>query len=102
MSDYNWHEDFYTRKVFPQICKDVGECTGFFAWLETADRQLYDEIFRLAQVIDEIWLAKGDRNLFRKACLDWYQAVMGGVEKWKKAMSAPAPVAIEPKQERLI
>jgi hypothetical protein len=101
MAEYDWHEDFFTRKVLPQLGKDAGECTGFHAWLEVADRQRYDEILRLEQLINELWLAKGDRAVFRKACLDWYKAVMAGIEKWKKAMSMPAPVPVEPKQESL-
>lgn len=86
MTEYSWHEDFFKRKVFPQICKDAGECSGFYAWLEVSEKQLYDEIFRLEQEIDAIWLAQGDREKFRQACRDWYTTVMAGIERWKKAM----------------
>lgn len=103
MAEYNWHDDFYTRKVFPQICKDAGECTGFFAWLEVADRQRYDEILRLEQVIDEIWLSQGDRISFQSACRDWYKEVLLGIAKWREAMAVPRPsvVCVEPVQERM-
>jgi hypothetical protein len=102
MENYSWHDDFYTRKVFPQICKDAGECTGFFAWLETADRQQYDELARLEQVINEIWQASGDREQFRTACRDWYKAVLASIDKWRVAMSTPKPPHPEPRQEKLL
>ena len=102
MTDYSWHEDFYTRKVFPQICKDAGECNGFFAWLQIGDLQLYHEIIRLEQKINEIWLAAGDREQFRGACRDWYAACLSGIEKWRKAMREPPPNPRVPEQVRLI
>lgn len=104
MAEYNWHEDFFNRKVLPQICKDAGDCPGFFAWLEVADKQRYDELTRLEQIIESIWLASGDREQFRQACRDWYKETMLGIEKWRAAMAAPVIVSkpAEPKQERLL
>jgi len=87
MSTYSWHEDFFKRKVYPQICKDAGECAGFFAWLQIGDRQLYDEILRVEGEIDRLWLAKSDQESFRKVCKDWYDAVMQGLAKWREAMN---------------
>jgi hypothetical protein len=88
MVNYSWHEDFFKRKVFPQICKDAGECAGFYAWLEIGDRQLYDEILRLEQEIDRLWLEKSDQDSFRRGCQDWYEAAMKGIGKWREAIGA--------------
>ncbi len=101
MADYDWYEDFFNRKVLPRIGKDAGECRGFFAWLDVADKQRYDEIHRLEQLISEIHLAKGEREQYRKACRDFYKTVMDGLEKWRKAMNEPKPVPVEPKQEKM-
>ena len=87
MSQYSWHEDFFKRKVYPQICKDAGECAGLYAWIQVGDRQLYDEILRLEGEIDGLWKAKSDQESFRKACQAWYEAAMKGLEKWRAAMS---------------
>lgn len=89
MSDYSWHEDFYTRKVFPQVCKDAGDCNGFFAWLQAADLQRYHDIQLLEQRINDIWLASGDRQAFREACLDWYRACLDGISRWRAALVNP-------------
>lgn len=105
MTEYNWHEDFFKRKVFPQVCKDAGECSGFYAWLEVSEKQLYDEIFRLEQEIDAIWIAQGDRERFRTACRDWYSSFMAGIEKWKVAMKqeteARSQKPVEPEQIKM-
>jgi len=100
---YSWHEDFFKSKVLPSICKDAGECSSLFAWLQEADRQLYDEILRLEQEIDRIWLAQGDRPKFKEACKAWYDANMQAIKKYQQTMIPEAvQVQKEPKQEKLI
>ena len=101
---YSWHKDFFENKVMPQISRDFGYDAGFFAWLETTNKQEYDEITRLEQRVNDIWQANGDRGEFKQACQEWYDAVMKARGEWLTALQEgrePSPVPVE-QQGKLI
>jgi hypothetical protein len=105
MGTYSWHEDFFNNKVKPQIAQALGDCTGFFPWLEKTNRQTYDEILRLEQEINDIWNAQGDRKKFKAICIEWHDLHIRAMEKFRARMAIkqePEVKNYEPIQERLI
>lgn len=102
---YSWHQDFYENKVQPLINRHYGYEQGLFAWLETADKQAYDELTRLEQLINDVWLSMGEHDAFKKACREWYDAIITARGRWVAALGEdpqPPPAPVPEKQGKLI
>ena len=107
---YSWHEDYFKVKVLPQLGRDMGACSGLFEWLHEAHRQEYDELLRLEQEIDRLWLTNGDRQKFKADCAAWHEANIKALGKFRAAMGekqgtvcgGQGPGRDEPRQEMLL
>lgn len=102
---YSWHQDFFENKVRPLLGQNYGYETGLWAWLEITDKQAYDELTRLEQLVNDLWLDNGEHSEFKQACRAWYEALLQSRGKWVAAMRGepePVPVPVEAKQEKLI
>lgn len=87
MDDYNWQDDFFSRKVLPAIGDKMGEdCQGFFAYLAGNVPEMYQRIRAAEDTINSLWHHDAERASFRTACKVWYDLLIKaktGFDEWK-------------------
>jgi len=70
-----WYENYFDR-AFTKICKDMGECEGFFSWLAEYEPVLYLRLEEAWDLISTLWLSRAEQQSFKDACKSWYTLLM--------------------------
>ncbi len=103
VAEWDWYESFYRMRVLPKVCKEMGECEGFFLWLAEYAPDMYVRISAADEEINSLWLSRAEKESFKDACKRWFNLLMEAKKRfdvWK--MQQREKVLLSGKQELMV